>query len=600
VIKNIAEEKYLDTEENYEFEGFGFEENDSDIDLASFEDLAEAASSAARALDIEAGKAEKAKEAEIAKADKAEEAEIAKAEKAKIEKAKAEAETKLREAAEKVKAKEAEIAKAEKAKIEKAKSEEAKAEAETKLREAAEKVKAKEAEKAKAEAETKLREAAEKVKEKLAKEGRLEAAERVDKEKLAAEDEQLEEKERFANETRLKDNEDLLEEIEEERLETISKAKDAKERKLAEAIAKGRIADDHDKIVTFGDDNTEDFGGHTGDDDESSNCDAKNQKEKIEFVLKRMKEISIGSTGITLIYSEDDGTKNDTGAIVKIDIDDVKGTSIIVDIADRGEESFDLTNDVIDFKFFTLQSQTKDDDYNPTGADAAGAPTDNDAAGAMKDKEIEHLRRQLKEEKEKNNGNPKMKKSSNVAKKKANRLIGDRPRTYKQQKDATTRRTSEQLMARYLELNFGSQLAAEQKGPGDPQLWHFYVCMDQLTRHFSSKTKNDAEDVGQWFRNRKCIILHDPSVDLKLLGELFKKAGEELTNGIYDFVKPTTEVEVAHEFIYSKKSDTAPSIKSKMNDSVLKTLAKEEEEEEEKKKKTASATGVGITLMAHV
>jgi hypothetical protein len=107
--------------------------------------------------------------------------------------------------------------------------------------------------------------------------------------------------------------------------------------------------------------------------------------------------------------------------------------------------------------------------------------------------------------------------------------------------------------------------------------------MDELTRHFSSKSKTD-EDQGPWFGKQKCIIVHDPSVDLKLLGELFKMVSEELINGNHDFVRPTTEIEEAHELIYPKRSDTAPSMKSRINETVLETLAKEKE------KKTASAT----------
>jgi hypothetical protein len=71
-------------------------------------------------------------------------------------------------------------------------------------------------------------------------------------------------------------------------------------------------------------------------------------------------------------------------------------------------------------------------------------------------------------------------------------------------------------MARLMELNFGS--TCEGKKPKDPKLWHLYVCMD--------------EDQGPWFRKQKCIIVHDPSVDLKLLGELFKKVSEELSTAI--------------------------------------------------------------------
>jgi hypothetical protein len=151
-------------------------------------------------------------------------------------------------------------------------------------------------------------------------------------------------------------------------LNEIANIKAEKERKQRVAVALAKSADEKDKRLksfetsekrklaeedyTAADDNTDDFGDFGGNDnDEISNCDAKDQKEKIEYVLKKMGEIKFGSTGITLIYDGDEGTKNDIGAIIRIENDDVKCTSIVVDVEGRGEETFDSTVDVADFIF---------------------------------------------------------------------------------------------------------------------------------------------------------------------------------------------------------------------------------------------------------
>jgi hypothetical protein len=407
----------------------------------------------------------------------------------------------------------------------------------------------------KAELERKQRVAAALAKAAVEKSERLKAFETSEKEKSAEEEQGWK---------RL--NENASTKAADEKYKRLKAFETSEKEKLAEeehTAAAGSSAD-------FGDG----LDGYEG--DERSNFDAKDQEKKIEYVLKKMEKIKLGSTGITLIYDGDEGTKNDIGAIIRIENDDVKCTSIVVDVEGRGEETFDLTADVADFDFYSIKNHSEDDDYVPVNDAAAAAIEDK----PLKDR-IKILERELKEEKEKDKGNEKKTKTSNAGRKKPNRLIADRPTSYNQQKDSTVRRTFEQFMARLMELNFGS--TCEEQNPKDPKLWHLYVCMDELTRHFSSKSKTD-EDEGPWFRKKKCIIVHDPSVDLKLLGELFKKVSEELISGNHDFVQPTTEIEEAHELIYPKRSDTAPSMKSRINETVLETLAKE------KDKKTASAT----------
>jgi hypothetical protein len=155
----------------------------------------------------------------------------------------------------------------------------------------------------------------------------------------------------------------------------LAKAADKKDKRLEafRTVEKEKLAEEEH---TAADNNTADFdfgdlGGY--DDNEISNCDAKDQKEKMEYVLNKMGGNRFGSTGITLIYDGDEGTKNNTGEIIRIENDDVKCTSIVVDVDDRGEESFDLTVDVADFDFYPMKNHPEDDDYVPANADAAAA-----------------------------------------------------------------------------------------------------------------------------------------------------------------------------------------------------------------------------------